>query len=225
MSSPTLVTKFRSIEAKKLKDGSYPFVLQVTFKRQPHYITLGLYAYKHEVKYNRYKKTVRNAEEKNRILDEFEEKAEDIYIQHFRNKAFDYQEFKRIYTHSQNDDLVLNFFDTVIQEIFDNKRKLSIGTAFHIRDTKAAIIRYSKNADQLTFKDIDRKWLKAFEFSCMEGKCSEGGTASYLRQLKAMYRKAIEEDIVEQKYYPFKNAGNFKGYSFSHLKVLRKKIH
>ncbi len=223
MSSPTLVTKFRSIEAKKLKDGSYPFVLQVTHKRKPYYIHLGLYAYKHEVKNDRYKRTVRNYEEKNQLLDEFEEKVENIYINHFLDKPFDYQEFKHLFQYQDEDSLVINFFDKVVQEIFDGKRKLSVGTAFHIRDTKGAILKYMDNTDTLTFKDIDRKWLKIFELNCLSGKCTAGGAASYMRQLKSMYRKAIEEDIIEQKYYPFKNAWNFKGYSFSHLKSRKKK--
>ena len=56
----------------------------------------------------------------------------------------------------------------------------------------------------IPFTDIDVAWLKRYERFLRERGNSDNTMGIRFRTLRAVYNKAIEDDIVDEKYYPFK---------------------
>jgi integrase len=59
-------------------------------------------------------------------------------------------------------------------------------------------------SEHLKFEQIDFKLLDGFANSMLAENVTVNAIASYMRQIRALYNKAINADLVEAKYYPFK---------------------
>ena len=84
------------------------------------------------------------------------------------------------------------------------KRAEKFGNARAYSDAKSAFVKFNKG------KDIDLKNLTARKLHQFEGYMEEKGLrvnsiSVYLRTIRAIYNKAIKEELVNEKYYPFKN--------------------
>jgi len=92
---------------------------------------------------------------------------------------------------------VYDLFDEVISKLNDEGR---ISTASAYKDARNSLAGYQTN---LKFKQITVQFLKNYEARMKE----EGKTIStigiYLRHFRAIYNRAIEKGIIDQKYYPF----------------------
>ena len=61
---------------------------------------------------------------------------------------------------------------------------------------------YDKDFDRLTFEDINLDWLKRFDRWMMKGTPSANGRAIHMRNLRAIFNDAINNDITNN--YPFR---------------------
>lgn len=93
------------------------------------------------------------------------------------------------------------------EKIEDYKRHNRISTADSYSCSEKAIEEFmiSKNKiyENLTLLDIDKKWLDDFEFYMINKGRSITTVGIYLRALRAIFNKAIEEDEIEKHCYPF----------------------
>ena len=92
---------------------------------------------------------------------------------------------------------VYDYFEKVISDLNLEGR---IGTANVYRDAYHSLKRFRS---VLTFPQVTVDFLKAYETNMKSEGKSISTIGIYLRHLRAIYNKAIEARIVEQKSYPF----------------------
>ncbi|MBS1585483.1 MAG: site-specific integrase [Bacteroidetes bacterium] len=77
-----------------------------------------------------------------------------------------------------------------------------VGNAITYRTATNRIIEYTGNKS-LRFEQIDYRLLEAFTSKMLAEGITRNAIASYMREIRAIYNKAIKADVVEVKYYPF----------------------
>lgn len=77
-----------------------------------------------------------------------------------------------------------------------------VGNAITYRTATNKLMGFSKSKE-LRFEQIDYKLLDAFTNSMLAQGMTKNAIASYMREIRAIYNKAIKAEIVDQKYYPF----------------------
>ena len=75
----------------------------------------------------------------------------------------------------------------------------NFGTAHVYRSSLNAIIAYCGGED-FTFNEITPEWLKGFEIHLRKRKCSWNAVSTYMRILRAVYNRAVDNN--EAKYIP-----------------------
>ncbi len=84
--------------------------------------------------------------------------------------------------------------------IEDFAKKSSKGTARLYTQTAGKVERFDPNA---TFNTVDVDWLERFDrFLCADGNTAVNGRAIHLRNIKAVFNKAIADEVTEK--YPFR---------------------
>ena len=93
---------------------------------------------------------------------------------------------------------VVFIFQEKITELIAEER---IGTA---NNCKSALKSFLKYRNELYFEDIDVRFLKGYKV-WMQASGSNGTTAQiYLRNLKAIFNRAIKAGYIPERLYPFK---------------------
>jgi len=77
------------------------------------------------------------------------------------------------------------------------------GNANAYRDALNALKAYSGRED-LQFREVNFELLTTFENKMLAGGLKKNSIAAYNRALRAIYNRAINEDLVEVKYYPYR---------------------
>ena len=120
---------------------------------------------------------------------------------------FTFEQFEKHLYRKQGDGINVKYhYDKAIKELSDRKQ---IGTASTYRLSQRSIIEFveislSNNYKQLTLFDITPNWLKDYEYYMTENKERSLTTVSmYLRVLRTIYNKAIDDKEIERDYYPF----------------------
>ena len=180
------------------KDGLYPVKIRVTFQQLQRYFPVGVDLTQDDfdrITNHSVKKDLRAAKQKIRLMETKISKAIDSI------KEFSFEELlialDRNYTKRNTSSEVYDLFDVVITKLNTEGR---ISTASAYKDARNSFAGYKS---KLQFKQITVQFLKDYE-SRMK---AEGKTVStigiYLRHLRAIYNRAIESRVVDQKFYPF----------------------
>lgn len=200
-----------------LEGGKYPVTLQVTWDRKKRNKRLGLTASfdQWDFENHEFRKGVHNRTEYNRQLEEDLKRADGIKKDHFEDKPFNYKHFVEYFTRPKQERItVLKYCDKVSKDFIESEQIVSS------RDYKIIKSAIEKVAPKdLDFTDINKEWLTKFEkfFHKRGANCF-----SYMKLIKALYLKAISENIVDVKYMPFKNPyTNPTGYDMAHLKKVK----
>ena len=128
-----------------------------------------------------------------------------------QNPPFTFSKFEIEFVSNINDQSVFGIYNLIIQEFEARK---SFSTANQYKDSLNSLKRYAKR--QLSFNDIDIKFLKGFEDYLMheapisvknkdsyrKGK-SPATISMYLRALRSVYNRAITLGIADNNSYPF----------------------
>ena len=96
--------------------------------------------------------------------------------------------------------LFIGFFDEVIADLKKNNR---IGNA-DIYQTCKNVINTFTGGKELAFFDIDYAFLIKLENSWKQKGWKESSISTYMRTLRALFNRAIKEDVIEASVYPFK---------------------
>jgi integrase len=94
---------------------------------------------------------------------------------------------------------VYQLFDEEIQELRADDR---IGSAIAYETAKKSLQNYKKT---LSFIEVSASFLKNYERAQIKQGLSSTTIGIYLRQLRAIYNRAIEQNIIEEDLYPFKS--------------------
>ena len=120
---------------------------------------------------------------------------------------FTFEDFeKKLYLKSGHEKDVFFLYESTIKELTSNRQ---IGTAasyeFSLKSIKLFLKhKKSKVPKRLFFHEITTNWLKGYEnFMLYEQKRSPTTIAIYLRPLRAIFNKAIDEKEISNDYYPF----------------------
>ena len=111
-------------------------------------------------------------------------------------------ELKKILLKKQtNSETVFNFVEGVIQDLKD---KQMLGNARSYMNVLRAMKKFQRGKD-LTFYDLNYRWILRFEKDYLQRGLSENGLAVYMRTIRAIFNKAIKTEMVEKEAYPFEN--------------------
>lgn len=108
---------------------------------------------------------------------------------------------------------VSEYLERIIQGLMKENR---VGNATHYQALYNSLEKFSK-INQLQFVDIDVAFLNKYE-THLRGIGNKGNTISIkMRTLKAVYNRAVKDNIIKQDYYPFND------YNVSKLKDATRK--
>ena len=211
------------LDSRRAKaNGSYPVKLRV-FTTQPR--KQMLYSIPFEYSKEDFKKVWSNK----RINKDL--KNDNIRIDAIRQKAvdvakdiqpFSFERFEKLLFRKKGEGASVKYhYDEYITSLKNNTR---IGTAETYFYSLKAITKYlntiNQNIDKLMFYDINIKWLKLFENHLLTSNLSITTVGIYLRPLRAMFNKAIEEGEIDKELYPFGK----RGYQIPNTKKVKKAL-
>lgn len=180
------------------KNDLYPVKIRITYQRKQHYYTSGIDLNEEDfdrVLNQSVRKELRVIKSK---LQDFEKKVTTIIdsLTEFSFHEFDRIFYKKIESEKNKDD-VYHMFQLTIETLRSEGR---ISTAIVYHDALISLRKFKSN---LTFKEVDINFLKSYEIKMKSKGQSRSTTGIYFRHLRAIYNKAIQAGIIDQKYYPF----------------------
>lgn len=185
---------------KVLSSGKYPVVLRITFNRKPKYYVLKGDNGTLSAELNKWNSLIGrfNRDKKsNQFLDHYEMKANEVLreleFSDFTFIAFEDRYFKKYETES-----ITSFIDHLIEKL-KNETRLSSASSY--RDTRNRLTEFKSN---IYFKDINLRFLEDFEKHLQDKGNSTNSIGIYMRTLRAIYNKAVSEDLIKEENYPFK---------------------
>ncbi len=206
--------------AEPLDDGKCPIVLQVSWRDSKANVRrkrLGIACHPSEfdLKNDCIKNSAWAATKLNEQLDDTLYRAKKIYRENFANKDWDYKLWAELFDEKESP----NTFDSFTQKLIASLYAMGkAGTAVYYRDNLRAIQKFM-GKDQILFDEITKTLLKDFESDII----SRGHKGErIMRGLKAIFSKAIEDEVIDMKLMPFKTGYNPIGYKFGHLKKIKK---
>jgi site-specific recombinase XerD len=180
------------------KDGTYPVKLRITYNRFQKY-----YALKFSFKPEEFDMIMTGSPRKENketqlIIQNIEKKAVEI-ITHL--DQFSFNDFENEFL-KQKKRKNSNVFDNLKNYIDILKNQNRLGSAETYKSTLYSLQNFS-GAKSLNFREIDVSFLSRYENWMLESGKSITTVGIYLRSLRTVYNMAIEEEIVDKKYYPF----------------------
>ncbi len=103
-----------------------------------------------------------------------------------------------------NENKADNFFTFADQVLLNLKKAQRIGTMNAYSSAVQALENFHGNRN-LSFKQINFDFLKRMETAHFSNGNKANGLAAYMRGIRTIYNLAIKSDVVDQKYYPFRN--------------------
>jgi site-specific recombinase XerD len=189
---------------KRLKNNSYPIVLQLIKDRRRKIISLGKSASEDQwdekdnlptKKHPNYKSLILLIQKKlfdaNNVINELEkdELEKPFTLDDIVNKL-------RTDSHTRS---VFTYTEAFIMKLVKTG---NIGNSTVYNSTLAAFKKFRKEKD-LTFNQLSYKVVKEFEESLLERKIKLNTISLYLRTLRAIYNHAIKDKVAQKALYPF----------------------
>lgn len=192
------------------KDKTYPLVMRITHNSKSTIsIALGYYVLENDWddKFSRIKNSYQGTENVGRLNNYFRKqqtKAIDIVTQLQDTGEILRMTVKQIKERIENKSSKFTFYkytDKVIEEFKEANR---VSYASSMKDMLRAVKRFKKDAD-IKFEQIDYTFLKGFETFHLSKGNSINSLGVYMRNLRAIYNRAIKEGNVKREFYPFDN--------------------
>ena len=198
-----------------LSDGMHYVALRISKNRKKTEISLGMKCRPEDFGNQEFNKTYPSYRSFNDELLKLKGKAIQI-VEDFEFDMYDFslEEFKAKFKESPKyqDSCIIKFIDEIIEEMLRSGRT---GNARAFDETNKALIRFA--GKQISFKAITPTFLEKFEVFLRENGNGNGGIAFKMRELRAVFNKAINRSIISQENYPF------KFYKVSKLKAQKNK--
>jgi site-specific recombinase XerD len=201
---------------QKNKNGESPIFIRIIEERKSRYIKTGLYALEDDwdFKESRFKTKYRKVEDlekaegnllNNELLDKKQREAEKLIKELMRDdKLISSEQVKQEIVKAKNvgKQSVLRFIDHIILEK-NNSNKL--GTAATYKDLNRALKKFLTQISKsdISFKEITITFLRSFEHDFKSRNVKETSISVYMRTLRAVFNRAIEEGICKKEMYPF----------------------
>lgn len=184
------------------KDNTYPIMLRLTKSGKRKYVSLGV-----SVKEENwdFKKNIpkRSCPDRDIILSIIEKRIaeyrEQINAYMIEHKDYTLENLVQRTESSMRNMTVGSYLDLFISQLTEENR---LGYAESFKGLKSSLLLYCKSLD-IKFSAIDNQWLKGYELHLKKGGKSKNTIGIRFRSLRALYNKAIADEVVKKEYYPF----------------------
>lgn len=199
-----------SLDTRRIKkDGSYPIILRITHFRSTTSIKLGQsipIAFWDEKKQQVRKayKGVSSVNRLNNIILKEKAKANDIINKLSENKELSFLSIQQLKNKLVKKVSINSFFEYGLSLVRDMRQANRFGTANSYNAIIQVLKKYNGGKD-LKFNQINLDFLNKFEKYHLRKGNSINGLAVYMKTIRAIYNKAIKEDLVPKEAYPFEN--------------------
>ncbi len=189
---------------KTLKDGTHPIVLSIIKDRKRKIISLGYSAKTNQWNFDKNIPNAKHehAEELRSLLKTRVRDAEKIIIElDEAGKPYTLDNIVERISEARKKSSFKEYTEDLIQKM---KKTGEIGNANVYRNTMIAFL-YFLNEPDIDFKNINNRKLNEFRENLLANDRKINTVSFYLRTIRAIYNKAIKDNIVSDKYYPFKD--------------------
>ncbi|MDX2303326.1 MAG: site-specific integrase [Microscillaceae bacterium] len=191
------------VQDKRIRkqDGTYAIKLRITHNREQKYYPLNIHLTPEDWKKAQSKNPRNQFKELQIYFNKIEQKALEVIrtLDSFSFSSFEKKFIKK--TVSQSTD-VLSHLKYHIQYL---KEEGQIGNSENYKCTMNSITKFIQNngRKKLNFSDITPEWLSVYEKWMLENGKSITTISMYLRSLRAIFNKALDEGIIARDIYPF----------------------
>lgn len=193
--------------SKPLSDGQYLVYLRITKNRRKKEISIGLKGFKEHFVSEQFIKPHPNFKIENGFIIKQKHEALSI-IRNFQlnDEDFTLESFERKFrgVPETND----NFFDFTEEIIKEMEQSDRLGNARAYKEAKESLVKFiNENHPGKTivkFKELTPELLEKYEVYMRSRGNENGGMAFKMRQIRAIFNKAINRKIISQDIYPFK---------------------
>ena len=153
-------------------------------------------------------------------LIEFEKRANDVAK---AMTLFDFTKFEiKLFRKSSDNNNLKHHFDLIIDDKLKNNK---IGTAEAYKYARDSFIKFSMdingcNENNLTLNLINSHWLRDYQNYMLSNNKSITTISIYIRHLRSVFNKAIDENDITKDMYPFGK----KGYKIPRTKKVKKAL-
>jgi site-specific recombinase XerD len=129
-------------------------------------------------------------------------------INEIQERALKFETVEKVYTvhdlcdSDQQGTGSVTFTSFVEREIADLIAVGRVGNANAYKEASNRLVRFA-GKQNLKFENIDYKFLEKFAQAMLTDEVKINSVALYMREIRAIYNRAIRADVVEAKYYPF----------------------
>lgn len=188
---------------KVLSNGKSPLVIRLTQNKKRKYVRLNITLSPEywDSKRDKLKSSCPNKEYVENIITEKLSKYQKQVLE-FQSIGKDYslnQLIEAVEGKPQKNITVCDYLNSVIENLTKENR---IGNATHYQALYNSLERFTK-INQLQFVDIDVPFLNKYETHLRSIGNKNNSISIKMRTLKAVYNKAVKDNIVKKDYYPF----------------------
>jgi len=192
---------------RKKKDGTYPLVMRLGHYERTTSIPLNIDLLEKDwdAKARVVKKTYSGTNSINRlnnIIQKAKADAMDIILKLSEAGKLDTLSVVELREKIVQNNITASFLEFTNQTIEELKASQRIGTARSYKGVHDVLKAFNEQKD-LTFKDINYKFLTKLEASHLGKGNSYNGLAVYMRTIKAIFNKAVKAGVIERELYPF----------------------
>lgn len=195
-------------QRRKRKDNSFPIIIRIGHFQRTTSISTGHSVTKEQWddskrQVRRSYKGVESVASLNNILLNEKAKAQEIINELYKKGELDYLSVKQLKDKIVRKSKYDSFFSYGYSLVDELKISQRHGSARSYNGLLGILKVFTKNRD-LKFNELNYDFLKKFErFHLSKKGNTVNGVASYMRTIKAIYNKAIKEDIIQRDAYPF----------------------
>ncbi len=188
---------------KTLKNGQHPIILQIIKDRKVRKISIGYSAKKEEWDFAGDKPSKKHPLRKELeaiISMKMASLSKQVLALEMQTNNYTAETVVKKVKRKKSATSVFGYFDEVIAGLKKNNR---IGNADIYQTCRNVLSTYSPNKD-LAFFEIDYSFLNKLENSWRQKGWMDSSISTYMRTLRALFNRAIKEDIIDLNVYPFR---------------------
>jgi len=189
-------------ESKILKDETHPLLLRLTIGSVRKYFTIGYSLNKNQWDKTKMvpKGTSPEIKRLKLIVQDIESKANQfIYDNTKEGQVLNVAKFEEAIFGKQTYGFMLHYFGETIEKLTKAGKN---GNANAYKNTYGVFRQFRKDKD-IAFQQFTLSELKKFEQFLLERNLSANGISFHMRTLRALYNRAIDEEIATKDTYPF----------------------
>jgi len=199
-----------SIDTRRSKkDGTFPIILRLTHNRKTTAIGVGIFVALNDwdEKKKKIKSTYRGVDSVNRLNNLIYKKQTDAFS--IITKLEESKQINTLSITELKDYLVAKTnktsflkYTTEQEELLKKSGRFGSARAYHCM---FQVIEKFLGKRDITFQEINSKFLKKLEVDYLSRGNSYNGLASILRSFRAVYNKGVQDGIIEKGLSPFEN--------------------